>query len=114
MVVDLDNPLAPQVTAQFGTPALVDPQGIAVQFRYAFVVDRQGLKVLDVTASRSAAACPGALVPLADARNLYVARTYAYVAAGKQGLAIVNIEQPEQPRLSRRSPQGAHSTIYTT
>jgi hypothetical protein len=32
-----------------------------------------------------------------QARNLYVARTYAYVAAGSQGLVIVNIERPEAP-----------------
>ena len=33
-------------------------------------------------------------VPLADAHGIYLARTYAYVAAGKQGLAILNIERP--------------------
>ena len=41
------------------------------------------------------------MVRLEDARNVYVARTYAYVAGGKQGLAIVNVEQPEQPRLDQ-------------
>ncbi len=49
VVVDLDNPLAPRVTAEIGAPDLIDPQGVAVQFRYAFVADRQGLKTLDVT-----------------------------------------------------------------
>jgi hypothetical protein len=44
---------------------------------------------------------PGALVPFPDARNVYVARTYAYVAAGKQGLGIVDVEQPEHPRLDQ-------------
>ena len=43
----------------------------------------------------------GAQVPLAQASGLYVARTYAYVAAGKAGLAIIDIERPEQPRLDR-------------
>jgi hypothetical protein len=42
-----------------------------------------------------------ALVPLEDARNIYVARTYAYVSAGKQGLAIVNVEKPEAPKLDQ-------------
>jgi len=101
VVVDLDNPLSPRVAAEIGAPALVDPQGIAVQFRYAFVVDRQGLKVLDVTRLDQPKLIPGALVPLADARNVYLARTYAYVAGGKEGLAIVNVGQPEQPRLDR-------------
>ncbi|HVB08592.1 MAG TPA: hypothetical protein VNF00_06550, partial [Candidatus Acidoferrales bacterium] len=97
VVVDLNNPLAPRVVAQIGTPELNEPRGIAVQFRYAFVVDRDGLKVLDVTQLDKPRVVPGAVVPLADARNVYVARTYAYVSAGKQGLAIVNVERPEHP-----------------
>ncbi len=32
---------------------------------------------------------------------MYVARTYAYVAGGKQGVAIVDVEQPEKPRLDQ-------------
>lgn len=44
---------------------------------------------------------PNAAVPLQDARNIYVARTYAYVAAGKQGIAIIDVEKPEQPRLDQ-------------
>ncbi len=38
---------------------------------------------------------------LQDARNIYVARTYAYIAAGKQGLAIVDVERPEHPKLDQ-------------
>jgi hypothetical protein len=101
VVVDLSNPLDPHVTAEIGAPDLADPQGIAIQFRYAFVVDRQGLKVLDVTALDHPRIVPSAAVPLEDARNVYVARTYAYVAAGKQGLAIVDVEKPGQPRLDQ-------------
>lgn len=101
VVVDLDNPLQPKVTAQIGSPALDRPVGIAVQFRYAFVVDRAGLKVLDITDPSKPVAVNNAVVPLEDARNVYTARTYAYVAAGKQGLAIVDIERPDQPRLDQ-------------
>src|SRR4029077_880709 len=101
VVVDLDNPLEPRVTAELGAPELNEPQGIGIQFRYAFVVDRDGLKVLDVTALDHPRVMPHASVPLADARNIYVARTYAYVAAGKQGLAIIDIERPEEPRLDQ-------------
>jgi hypothetical protein len=68
-----------------------------VQFRYAFVVDREGLKVLDVTSLANPTVVPGAKVALPDARNVYVARTYAYIAAGSQGLAIVDVEKPEKP-----------------
>jgi hypothetical protein len=34
---------------------------------------------------------------LADARSIYLARTYAYVAAGKQGLVILDITNPPRP-----------------
>ncbi len=97
VVVDISNPLQPKVTAQIGAPDLVDPRGVSVQFRYAFVVDREGLKVLDVTSLASPRVVHGAQLPLRDARNLYVARTYAYVAGGSQGLVIVDVEKPERP-----------------
>ncbi len=57
--------------------------------------------MLDVTHLEKPVPVAGASVPLADARNIYVARTYAYVAAGKQGMAIVNVEQPEHPVLDQ-------------
>ena len=100
-VVDLSNPLAPRVVATIGAPELNEPRGISIQFRYAFVVDRDGLKVLDVTQLDNPRVVPGAVVPFADARNVYVARTYAYVSAGKQGLAIVNVERPEHPLMDQ-------------
>src|SRR5215831_11291521 len=101
IVVNLDNPLAPRVTATLGPPALNDPRGIAVQFRYAFVVDRDGLKVLDVTDLAQPKPVANTLVQLEDARNVYLARTYAYVSAGKQGLAVVDVERPDAPKLDQ-------------
>jgi hypothetical protein len=101
VVVDLDNPLAPRVTASMGAPVFNDPRGIAVQFRYAFVVDRAGLKVLDVTDLAQPKFVRNSLVPFEDARNVYAARTYAYVSAGKQGLAIVDIEKPDAPKVDQ-------------
>ena len=44
-----------------------------------------------------------ATLKIADARGLYVARTYAYVAAGAQGLVIVDVERPESRASTRRS-----------
>jgi hypothetical protein len=101
VVVDLENPVAPKVTATIGQPALDDPRGIAVQFRYAFVVDRAGLKVLDVTDLAHPKPIEKARVVLDDSRNIYVARTYAYIAAGKNGLGIIDVEDPETPRLDQ-------------
>ncbi len=101
VVVDLNDPLKPRVAAEIDAPLLDDPRGIAIQFRYAFVVDRAGLKVLDVSDLAHPHIVQSAIVPLEDARNVYVARTYAYVAAGKQGVVIIDVENPEQPKLDQ-------------
>jgi hypothetical protein len=106
VVVDIENPLQPKITAQVG--GLNDPRGIAVQFRYAFVTDRDGLKVLDVTSLAEPRMVAQAFVPLEDARNLYVARTYAYVAGGRQGLVIIDVERPEHPRIDQVVASGIH------
>jgi hypothetical protein len=101
VVVDLDNPLAPRVTAEVGAPDLIEPRGVSVQFRYAVVVDREGLKVLDATDLAHPRIVDGAFVKLDDARNVAVSRTYAYVSTGKNGIALVNVTQPEQPRVDQ-------------
>ena len=101
MIVDLTNPLQPRLAGEIGEPSLRKPRAVQVQFRYAFVADADGVKVIDVTHPNRATPVSGAVVPLADARNLYLVRTYAYVAAGKQGLAIIDIENPERPRLDQ-------------
>jgi hypothetical protein len=97
VVVNLENPLAPKVTATIGAPDLDDPRGIAIQFRYAFVVDRYGLKTLDVTDLAHPKMTEKGRVALGDARNVYVARTYAYVANGRFGVSVVDVENPEKP-----------------
>ncbi len=101
VVVDLDQPLAPRVTAEIGAPDLVEPQGIAVQFRYAFVAGRDGLKTLDVTDLAHPRIVPGTLVKIDGARNVTVSRTTVYVSAGKNGVALVNVTQPEHPRVDQ-------------
>jgi len=96
VVVDLDDPMKPKLAANV---PLSGARGSALQFRYLFVTTAAGLEVLDVTVPEKARRVEGARVPFADARRVYLARTYAYVAAGREGLAIVDIEKPEQPRL---------------
>ena len=94
VVVDLHDPLHPQLAA---VRPLVDARASAIQFRYLWVTDRDGLKLFDVTNLRNPVAVPQGTVPLADARKLYIARTYAYVAGGAEGLVIVNITRPLAP-----------------
>jgi hypothetical protein len=115
IIIDLDNPLEPRVVKAIGAPALRQPHAIAVQFRYGFIVDDEGLKVIDLTlvppdACREspnvfckslprAEVVSGASVPLLYARDVYVARTYAYVANGPEGVAIIDVTRPERPSL---------------
>jgi hypothetical protein len=96
VVVDLDDPLKPKLAARV---ALAGARAAALQFRYLFVATDAGLEVIDVTVPERARKVDGARVALADARRVYVARTYAYVAAGRDGLAIIDVERPEAPRL---------------
>jgi len=101
VVIDIDDPLNPRIAQQIRAPELRNPRAIAIQFRYGFIVDDDGLKVLDVTSPAQARVIAGASVPLGDAHDVYVARTYAYVANGKDGIAIIDVEQPEKPRLDQ-------------
>ena len=55
--------------------------------------------MLDVTDLAQPRPVSGLELP--EAHNIYLARTYAYVAAGKQGLVILDIENPEQPRIDQ-------------
>jgi hypothetical protein len=98
VVVNLNDPLKPVLAARM---ALKDVRASALQFRYLFVTTAQGMEVIDVTTP----ALPrhtGAVVALADARRVYLARTYAYVAAGREGLAIIDVKNPLQPALYQR------------
>ena len=99
VVVSLDDPKHPSITAVLGEPFLKRPRAVQGQFRYAFACDEEGVKVLDIT--DLAHPRPVTMLPLQDARNLYVARTYAYVAAGTRGLVIVDVERPAHPRIDQ-------------
>jgi hypothetical protein len=91
VVVDLNDPLHPRHVT---TLPLRDARASALQFRYLWVTDAEGLKLFDVTDMANPVPVPAATVPLADARRIYLARTYAYVAAKSQGLAIINVTNP--------------------
>lgn len=91
--------LAPRVTAVI---PLTDARATTVQFRYLWVTDAEGLKVFDVTDLAQPVAVPEASYPIADARRIYIARTYAYVAAKGDGLMIFDVENPRAPELYQR------------
>ncbi len=88
------------MTAVIGDEFLHKPVAVQVQFRYAFVCDEEGVKVLDITDLAQPAAASRAC-RWRRPHNIYLARTYAYVAGGKAGLIILDIENPEQPRIDQ-------------
>ncbi len=99
-VIDVDEPESPRLVGSC-EGFLHNPHAISIQFRYAFVTDDEGLKVLDITNPTHPHPLPKATVPLKSAHKLYVARTYAYVADGEDGLAIIDVENPERPHLEQ-------------
>ncbi len=103
VVLNIDDPLEPRVEAAWPAKR---PSAVAIQFRYAFMTDEEGFHVIDITHPSAPRVVPAASVPLADARNLYVARTYAYVAGGAEGLVIVDIERPESPFVHEKFTDG--------
>ncbi|HYJ28833.1 MAG TPA: hypothetical protein VEW25_00650 [Allosphingosinicella sp.] len=94
-VVDLDDPLRPR---HLTTVPLRDPRASAIQFRYLWVATADGVQLLDVGNLRQPRPIPEASFAMADARRIYLARTYAYVAGGAGGLVILDITNPERPR----------------
>jgi hypothetical protein len=94
VVMDLEDPLHPRYVT---TMPLRDARASAIQFRYLWVTDAEGLKLFDVTHLDAPVAIPSGTVLLDNAQRIYLARTYAYVAAKAQGLAIINVANPERP-----------------
>jgi hypothetical protein len=92
----MNDPLKPRLVSVLKLPGV---RATAIQFRYLFAVDSDGLAVIDVTDPEHPRVVEGARVPLKDAHRVYVARTYAYVAAGSEGLVIVDVEKPEAPKV---------------
>jgi hypothetical protein len=100
VVVSLADPLHPVVTTVLNAEKLAHPVAVAPQFRCAFVCEQeQGIAVLDIT--DLAHPVPVTRLKLTEAHNIYVARTYAYVAAGAQGLVILDVENPVQPKIDQ-------------
>lgn len=106
VVLDLDTPTEPKVCSVTGDPALKHAHMVQVQFRYAYVCDEEGIKVLDVTDLAKPVA--KSMIRLPEAHSIYLARTYAYVAAGSKGLVILNITNAAEPKFEMAFTAGGH------
>jgi hypothetical protein len=100
-VIDCADPLHPRLAGQYSGIFLRNPRCVAIQFQYAFVTDDDGVKVIDLANPEHPIPVRSGVIPLRSANRLYLARTYAYVANGPEGLAIIDIENPEKPRLDQ-------------
>ncbi len=96
VVLNMNDPLAPQVAARIPLP---DVRATAMQFRYLLASVRGGVQVVDITHPDRPRIVDGAFVALDDPQRIHIARTYAYVAARHQGLAILDVTKFEQPRI---------------
>ncbi len=100
VVVSIADPEHPFVTSVTGADLLHNPKAIEMQFRYGFLLDDDGLKVFDVTVPSEPKLTSS--LPLEEhSHNLYIARTYAYIAGGTSGLIIVDVKDPTSPRIDQ-------------
>jgi len=99
VVISLEDAAKPVITAVLDERWLKKPKSVSVQFRYAFVADEEGVKVLDVT--NIASPKPVSQINIPGVNSIYVARTYAYLAAGKLGLVILDVQNPEKPKVDQ-------------
>ena len=103
VIIDLDNPLEPKHVT---TVALNDGRDVFQQFRYLFATDADGLKAIDISDPTQPELVDNNTIELRDARRVFVARTYAYVAAGSDGLVIVDVTQPESMKVHQKFNDG--------
>ena len=93
-IINISDPLCPRLVSLV---PLKSATSIDFQFRYAFVTDAEGLKTVDITHPEKPFIASA--LSLDDARDVWVTKTYAYVAAGRNGIAIVDVETPVRPKL---------------
>jgi hypothetical protein len=103
VVLNLNDPLAPELVDVL---PMQGAHSAALQFRYLFVTDAEGLRVVDVTDPTAPRLLDAARIPLREAGRVTLSRTYAYVAAGRDGLAIVDITRPDAMELKMLYSEG--------
>jgi hypothetical protein len=99
VVVSLEDPKEPKVTCVLDERYVKKPKAVQVQLRYGYVVDEEGIKVLDTTCFDQPR--PVSKIRIPDCHNIYLARTYAYVAGGARGLIVLDISRPDLPKIDQ-------------
>ena len=100
----------PRLVGELTGDFLRNPRAVAIQFRYAFVTDDDGLKVLDITDPDAADSGASGVVRL---KHPGVSMSHALMptsANGPEGLAIIDVAN-RVPRLDQMfSADGALTT----
>jgi hypothetical protein len=99
VIVDISEPTQPKVVTSVGAGQLNNPHALATQFRYCYVADDDGIKVFEISNLEAPVFLPNSSLALEDARDIYFSRTFAYVAAGRNGLAILDVTKITEPKL---------------
>src|SRR5262249_42351461 len=111
VVVQLADPAKPAIKAVIGKKYLHKPAAVAAQFRYAYIADEEHVKVFDITDVENPK--PVSKIKIPHVHSIYIARTYAYLAAGKLGLVILDIEHPEEPKVDQiYNAEGAINDLH--
>lgn len=97
-VVDLSLPEAPRLVGEVALPLLVDRQSnLAVDGRYAYVAVDWWLLIVDLV-DPAAPTVVGEPTEQRDARRLAASDNHVYLAAGNDGLRILDVFNPMDPR----------------
>ena len=103
VVVSVADPLKPRVVAI--ASGLKKARSLDVQLMHAFVCDDEGVAVVDLEPLWQTDAPPAkplelatvARVPLKSAHSIYLSRALGYVAAGADGLVVLDLAKPREP-----------------
>ncbi|MEZ4831236.1 MAG: hypothetical protein R2873_04390 [Caldilineaceae bacterium] len=100
-IIDVSDPRRPVRLSALVMPAY----DLAVQGDWVYVVSQTGLHIVDV-AERGAPQIAGNLALSSAALGIAVDGEWAYIANERDGLRIVNVNDPHQPRLMRSIDSG--------
>lgn len=99
VILNMEDTASPKVVKVI---AMEGVRASALQFKYLFVTDQHGFRVIELGDMSNPQLLKDVIIPLKNAKRIYVARTYAYVAGGAEGLVIINVEKAAAPKVYQK------------
>jgi len=113
-IVDVEDPFAPYVRGLCRTTGS-GAKGVCVtgnavtpfsqQHLYAFVADKDGLQIIDVTDPDAPFRITHVDLPGDSCLSVYARKEYAFVTAGSEGLYVIDIRDPYSPVIVAHSDE---------